>query len=385
MEKSSSNSFSHDGLGIAGNALQSRLNLAGIVLNGSNPWDIQVRNKSMFSRVLLGGSLALGETYVEGQWDADQPDELIHRLLCSPLGARNNYLSHRLSRLASYLFNLQKKSRAFQVGESHYDLGNDIYQAMLDKNMAYTCAYWRNARNLDQAQEDKLELVCRKLELKPGMRVLDIGCGWGSFAKYAAERYGVHVVGITVSREQVALGEKRCQGLPVEFRLQDYRDVDEKFDAVVSLGMFEHVGHKNYRVFMKILKRCLKHESLALLHTIGKNDSALGVDPWISRYIFPNGEIPSLKQISEAMEKPRLVIEDVHNFGPDYDRTLMAWYHNFDRNWYSLKHNYSESFYRMWSYYLRICAGAFRARDLQLWQFVISKGNSTSAYRRPFV
>ena len=268
------------------------------------------------------------------------------------------------------------------MGEEHYDLGNDIYEKMLDPRMVYTCGYWRNASDLAKAQEDKLELVCRKLDLKPGMRVLDIGCGWGSFAGYAAEKYGVSVVGVTVSREQASLAIERCAGLDVEFRLQDYRDINEQFDAIVSLGMFEHVGHKNYRTYMEVLERSMKPESYALLHTIGKNVSAPGVDPWISRYIFPNGEIPSLKQITDAME-PRLIVEDLHNFGPDYDRTLMAWYQNFEAGWSSLKDNYSERFYRMWTYYLRICAGAFRARDLQLWQLVISKGNTVSAYRRP--
>lgn len=363
-------------------AVQTILDQAGIVLNGPNPWDIQVKDESVFRRLLVGGSLALGESYMDGMWEVEQLDEMIHRLLSSPLAQKRSYLPQRWARLKAILFNLQKQSRAFQVGKEHYDLGNDIYEVMLDRRMVYTCGYWCHADNLDQAQEDKLELVCRKLDLKPGMRVLDIGCGWGSFAGYAAEKYGCEVVGITVSEEQVQLAEERCAGLPVTFRLQDYRDVSEQFDAIVSLGMFEHVGHKNYRAFMEVLLRCLKPHSLALLHTIGKNDSTPGVDPWISRYIFPNGEIPSLRQISHALE-PELVVEDLHNFGPDYDRTLMSWYRNFDAGWKDLRNRYSERFYRMWTYYLQVCAGAFRARDLQLWQFVLSLGSSSTAYRRP--
>ena len=382
MANSSTKPVTHGSLNFAARTVQSMLEQAGITLNGSNPWDIQVRDESMLRRLLTGGSLALGESYIDGKWDVDQLDELIHRLLRSPLKRKRSFLTHHWAHIKAILFNLQKQSRAFQVGEAHYDLGNDIYEVMLDRRMVYTCAYWRHAQDLDQAQEDKLELVCRKLDLEPGMRVLDIGCGWGSFAGYAAEKYGCEVVGITVSREQIKLAEERCSGLPVSFRLQDYRDVNEPFDAIVSLGMFEHVGHKNYRAFMEVLQRCLKPDSLALLHTIGKNDSLPGVDPWISRYIFPNGEIPSLKQISDALE-PELVVEDLHNFGPDYDRTLMSWYHNFDAGWERLRDDYSERFYRMWSYYLRVCAGAFRARDLQLWQFVISRGDGTAAYRRP--
>ena len=382
MAKTSNKPVTHGSLSFSVRSVKAMLEQAGIELNGPNPWDIQVKDESLFRRLLTGGSLALGESYVEGKWEVEQLDELICRLLQSPLKHRKSFISHQFSHLLAMVFNLQKKSRAFQVGEAHYDLGNDIYERMLDAQMVYTCGYWRRAGNLDQAQLDKLELVCKKIGLKPGMRILDIGCGWGSFAEYAAKEYGAEVVGITVSKEQIELARERCKGLNVSFRLQDYRDVDEKFDAIVSLGMFEHVGHKNYRTYMRVLDRCMKEESLTLLHTIGKNASIPGVDPWISRYIFPNGEIPSLKQISDALE-PELIVEDLHNFGPDYDRTLMAWYHNFCDHWSEIKENYSERFYRMWTYYLQVCAGAFRARDLQLWQFVISKGNNRAVYRRP--
>lgn len=382
MADSSTKPVTNRTMSIASRPVQAVLDQAGIVLNGPNPWDIQVKDESMLLRLLTGGSLALGESYMDGKWEVEQLDEMIHRLLRSPQAQKSSYLPQLWMRFKAILFNLQKQSRAFQVGKEHYDLGNDIYETMLDRRMVYTCGYWRNADTLDQAQEDKLELVCRKLDLKPGMRVLDIGCGWGSFAEYAAGKYGCEVVGVTVSKEQVELAEERCAGLPVSFRLQDYRDVRDQFDAIVSLGMFEHVGHKNYRTFMEVLLRCMKPESLAMLHTIGKNNSLPGVDPWIARYIFPNGEIPSLRRISHALE-PELMVEDLHNFGPDYDRTLMSWYRNFDAGWEKLMDRYSERFYRMWTYYLRVCAGAFRARDLQLWQFVLSLGNSPTTYRRP--
>ena len=333
-------------------------------------------------KLLMGGSLALGETYMDGKWEVERLDEMIFRIMRSPLGNSPTYIPRQIVKLGAKLFNFQKKSRAFQVGEEHYDLGNDVYEEMLDRRMTYTCGYWEAAAGLDQAQEDKLDLVCKKLALQPGMRVLDIGCGWGSFIGYAADKYGVEAVGITVSKEQVAVGQQRYKGLPVEFRLQDYRDVRDKFDAIISIGMFEHVGHKNYRIFADVLRRCLNDKSIALLHTIGKNDSIPGVDPWITKYIFPNGEIPSLKMVCHALE-PDLVIEDLHNFGPDYDQTLMSWYYNFERSWPQLKKKYSDRFYRMWTYYLQVCAGAFRARDLQLWQLVISRGDITRSYRRP--
>lgn len=356
-----------------------------VELNGPNPWDPQIRDPRFYKRVLLNGSLGLGESYMENWWDCAQLDEMYHRLLRSSAVRRRVVLiPHARAFLASYFSNLQKKARAFQVGQAHYDLSNDLYQGMLDQRMVYTCGYWHRADNLDDAQQHKLELVCQKLDLKPGMRVLDIGCGWGSFAHYAAERYGVSVVGITVSKEQVALGNERCAGLPVELRLQDYREVDEKFDAIVSLGMLEHVGHKNYRTYMRVAHRCLKDEGKFLLHTIGKNHSIVGVDPWISKYIFPNGEIPSMQQIVSALES-LMIVEDVHNFGADYDHTLLAWFNNFHAAWPKLKGNQSEKFYRTWKYYLHVCAGAFRARTLQLWQIVISKGSPVGAYRRPMI
>ncbi len=383
MGKSSTKPFTHSDLNFADRTVQSMLDSAGIVLNGPNPWDIQVKDKSILLKFLTNGSLALGESYVEGKWEVEQLDELIHRLLRSPVGKSKNYLPYKFKQISARFFNFQTKSKAFEVGEAHYDLGNDIYEKMLDSAMVYTCGYWRSADNLEQAQQDKLDLICRKLDLKPGMRVLDIGCGWGSFAAFAAKNYGAEVIGVTVSKEQAKMAEDRCDGLPVEIILQDYREIQGKFDAIVSIGMFEHVGHKNYRTFMQVIDRCLETDCYALLHTIGKNDSIPGVDPWISRYIFPNGEIPSLKQISDALE-PNLIVEDLHNIGPDYDRTLMAWHRNFEFNWENLKQNYNQKFYRMWTYYLQVCAGAFRARDLQLWQFVVSKGSNTTPYRRPF-
>ena len=368
--------------GLARKCIEALLDGSGITINGPNPWDIQVRNPAFFRRALCRGSLGLGESYLDQWWECGQIDEFMNRLLRSRACGGSLFIPHILRWAAARVFNLQKPSRAFKVGEEHYDAGNDLYQAMLDSRMVYTCAHWARADNLDDAQQDKLDLVCRKLALKPGMRVLDIGCGWGSLAKFAAEEYGAAVTGVTVSKEQVALGMERCRGLPVELRLQDYREVKGTFDAVVSLGMFEHVGHKNYRTYMQAVRRCLKDEARFLLHTIGKFNSRPGVDPWIAKYIFPNGQIPSLRRISAALEGVMLV-EDVHNFGPDYDRTLMCWFRNFDAAWPQLKTNYSERFYRIWKYYLHVCAGAFRARDLQLFQLVLTKGAPAEAYRRP--
>lgn len=355
---------------------------ADIHLDGDRPWDIQLHAPGVIDSALSRGNLGLGESYMKGDWDAEHLDELFYRLMRAQLGQRIKPTQLMYYSLRSRLLNRQTVKRAWEVGEKHYDLGNDFYAAMLDQRMTYTCGYWKDAKTLDDAQEAKLDLICRKLSLKPGMRVLDIGCGWGSFMAYAAEHYGVECVGLTISKEQAEFGQRLIKkGLPVEFRLQDYRNENERFDRVVSIGMFEHVGHKNYREFMAVANRCLKDDGLFLLHTIGKNLSNTVTDPWIDKYIFPNGELPTLGQVTDAAEA-LFVVEDVHNFGADYDRTLMAWHHNFESNWATFKHQYGEHFYRMWRYYLLSCAGAFRAREIQLWQLVMSKQGVVGGYSR---
>lgn len=355
---------------------------ADVRLDGGRPWDVRLLDGDVAARVFAQGNLGLGEAYMDGHWDSDQLDELFHRVLRADLERQLHPTQLLWHHLRARFLNLQTARRAWQVGQVHYDLGNDFYAAMLDPRMTYTCAYWANADTLAQAQEDKLELVCRKLGLEPGMRVLDIGCGWGSFMAYAAQRHGVECVGVTISKEQAAWAQQRHAGLPLEFRLQDYRAVTGQFDRIVSIGMFEHVGHRNYAEFMRVAERCLTDDGLFLLHTIGKQADSGATDPWISRYIFPNGEIPTLAQITAATEG-RFVVEDVHNFGADYDRTLMAWHANFAQAWPRFAEQLGERFGRMWRYYLLSCAGAFRARSLQLWQLVLSRHGVEGGYHRP--
>jgi len=356
------------------------LSLADIKINGSRPWDIQVHDKRLYNRIIAKGSMGLGESYVDGWWDCKNIDELFYRILCAELDSKFKINAKTILQfIKSKLFNLQSINRAYQVGEKHYDLGNDLFIKMLDKRLTYTCGYWGDARNLDQAQEAKLDLVCKKLKLKPGQKILDIGCGWGSFMKFAAEKYKVRCVGVTVSKEQVKLGKKLCKGLPVEFRLQDYREINEKFDHIVSLGMFEHVGPKNHRKYIELVNRCLKDEGLFLLHTLGFSEINDIADPWIEKHIFPNGHIPNMRNISEATNG-LFVMEDWHNFGAYYDLTLMAWFNNFEKGWSELKKNYDKRFYRTWKYYLLSCAGGFRARKIQLWQIVLSKKGVPTGY-----
>ena len=357
------------------------LSLADIKVNGSNPWDIQVHDERFFKRVVTEVELGLGESYMDGWWDVEKLDDMIFRIIRADLQNKIKYnLKVALQLSGFYFINMQARRRAFIIGERHYDLGNDLFQNMLDKRMNYSCAYWKDADTLDKAQENKLELICKKLYLKPGMKVLDIGCGWGAFGKYAAEKYGVEVIGITVSKKQVALGRELCKGLHVEFRLQDYRDINGKFDRMVSVGMIEHVGNKNYREFFKIAERNLANDGLFLLHTIGEVRSVNKTDAWTHKYIFPNGMLPSIAQLAQAVEGV-FVIEDLHNFGADYDETLMAWYNNFNDNWNVIKNKYNERFYKMWKYFLLSSAGAFRARSKnQLWQIILSKNGILNGY-----
>jgi len=355
------------------------LNQLDIKINGTRDWDIQVHDEKFYSHVLAGGSLALGETYMDGWWSSKAPDRFLTKLLEAKIDQKINKFHLILPALKSKLLNLQKKSKAFQIGEKHYDIGNDLYKKMLDKRMIYSCGYWKNAKNLDKAQEAKLDLICKKMQIKPGMKILDIGCGWGGFLKFAAEKYKIRGIGITVSKEQAKLAKESCKGLPIKIKVQDYRDLDEKFDRIISVGMLEHVGYKNYKRYIRVVSRSLKPEGLFLLHTIGSEKTTKTNEPWYNKYIFPNYHLPSLKQITEATEN-FMIIEDIHNFGPDYDKTLMAWYTNFTKNWKALKGKYHERFYRMWAYYLLVSAATFRSRNSHLWQIVLSKGNNGKTY-----
>ena len=349
------------------------LNIAGITLNGDKPYDIQVHNPNIYQRVLRDQALGLGESYMDGWWDCEALDQFFDRILRARLDEKvKGSLKIAWHILKSRLFNMQSRRRAFQVGKKHYDVGNDLYTRMLDKRLNYSCAYWKDAKNIDEAQEAKLELICKKIGLKPGMTVLDLGCGWGSFAIYAAEKYGAHVTGVTVSKEQVKLGMKMAKGLPVELKIMDYRKVSGKYDRVVSIGSLEHVGYKNYRTYMEIIDRTLKDDGISLFHTIGSNKSVTTVNAWTHKYIFPNGMLPSIAQLAKSMEG-LFIMEDWHNLGPHYDKTLMAWHHNFENAWPELKDKYGERFHRMWRYYLLSSAGGFRSRQTQLWQVVVTK------------
>ena len=369
--------------GLIRKRVMSLLDTAGVHPGGNSAVDPVIHDPRFFARVLSQGSLGLGESYMDGWWDVASLDGMIVRLLGARLDERVHGITSRFDDLRAWLLNLQSARRAREVGKRHYDIGNDLFQRMLGRRMVYSCGYWRDAVDLDAAQEAKLDLVCRKLGLRHGMRVLDIGCGWGEALEFAARRYGVSGVGVTISREQADYARRLCDGLPVEIRLQDYREVHERFDRVFSIGMFEHVGVRNYRSYFEVARRCLVDEpatggGLFLLHSIGSNWSQRHTDPWIGRYIFPNSMLPSAGQIAQALEN-EFVIEDWHGFGTDYDRTLQAWRHNIERAWEELP-AYDERFRRMWRFYLAASMATFRTRRAQLWQLVLSPRGVPGGY-----
>ncbi|WP_114238155.1 cyclopropane fatty acyl phospholipid synthase [Dyella sp. C9] len=360
----------------------SLLEHAGVHLDGLGATDMHVHDDRVYARVFAHGSLGLGESYMDGWWDADDLAGMFTRLLGARIDTELRSLDTLLAHLKARFVNLQRGEHAFDIGRVHYDLGNALFRAMLGKRLVYSCGYWAEADNLDDAQVAKLDLICRKLRLKPGQRVLDIGCGWGEALKYAAETYGVEGVGITVSQEQAEFARELCDGLPVEIRLQDYRELDEPFDAIFSIGMFEHVGALNYRTYFEVARRCLREDGLFLLHSIGSNSAQNRPDPWIEKYIFPNSMIPTAAQVTGALQD-LFVVEDWHNFGADYDRTLMAWRANFDAAWPQLSEQYDDRFRRMWRFYLAVSAAVFRSRRDQLWQLTLSPHGVPGGLRVP--
>ncbi|MGI9476954.1 MAG: cyclopropane fatty acyl phospholipid synthase [Hyphomicrobiaceae bacterium] len=369
----------------------------GVIINGPRPWDLKVHDKRVYDRVLSDGALGLGEAYMQGWWDADDLYGLFVRLLPQAQVAKEKNVGWRttLAFLKARLLNVQTRGQSRKLADAHYNLSNELFEHMLGSSMAYSCGYWADAGNLDAAQFAKYDMICRKLYLKPGERLLDIGCGWGGFAKYAASEYGAEVVGITVAGEQAQYARQACKGLPVEILTCDYREFDcqengGRFDKVASIGMIEHVGYRNYRTLLSVIRSVLREPGLLLLHTIGSNASMEVADPWMTTYIFPGGALPSMRQLGEAAED-LLVLQDLQNIGIHYTPTLRAWHDNFEAYWSNPDTSgrrprvwgSEEVFYRMWRYYLLACAADFAVGDSQVWQLVYAKGHLTNGYIRP--
>ncbi len=344
----------------------------GVKVNGPNPWDPQIHDHETWTRVFAEGSLGLGEAYMDGLWDCADLAEFFNRVVGARIQTKIPITLNLIWQVFQARFlNMQTKSRAKRVARMHYN-ETDAYKASLDDRMTGSCGYWTDGvTNIDEAQEAKLDLVCRKIELKKGERVLDIGCGWGAFMGFAAEKYGASCVGVTVSPDQVAYARQRYKGLDADFQVKDYRDFTDKVDKIVSMGMFEHVGYRNFPAYFAMARKAIRDDGLFMLHTIGSPDTQTTIEGWLEKYIFPGGVIPSLQQIGKAIENVWDIV-DLQNIGPHYDKTLIAWNENFQKKWPEPKTAEERRFKRMWEYYLLCCAGGFRARAIHVWQFVLS-------------
>ena len=348
------------------------LERAEVEINGPRPWDPQIHNKALFSRVWAQGSVGLGEGYMDRWWDCERLDEFFNRVVRARLSEQIPIAPNLLwLLLKSRIQNRQRRGPARAAAEAHYNIDVDIFEATFDQRLTGSCGRWKDAQTLDSAQEAKLDFVCRKAQLRRGQRVLDIGCGWGAFTGFAAERFGVECVGVTVSSGQFEYCRKRYAHLPVEFHLSDYRDIDINVDHIVSIEMFEHVGPKNYRTYFRCARHCISKDGLFLLQTILANEPSPVLDPWLNKYIFPNAVLPTIGEIARAAEG-LFVVQDLHTFGADYDKTLMAWHQKFQSRLPRIAKKYGDRFCRMWDYYLCCCAGGFRARMINVGQLVLS-------------
>jgi cyclopropane-fatty-acyl-phospholipid synthase len=345
---------------------------ADIVVNGQRPWDPVVHDERFYSRVWHAGSVGLGDSYLDGWWDCQDLGGFFCRVLQNGLSSHSWPFWRRQSAVVASLFlNSHSPRRSRLVGERHYDLGNRLYELMLDSRLVYTSAYWHNNSTLDEAQEQKLRIVCEALGLRPGMRLLDIGCGWGSLAKFAAQEFGAVVVGVTISAEQCRFARASCAGLPVTILLRDYRNASGKYDRITSLGMFEHVGQKNYKLFFSLAHDLLKPSGLFYLSTIGSFESNHYDDPWLLKHIFPNSHIPSCQQLFQPMTA-FFSTRTFEDWSEDYGKTVLAWLSNFERNWQQLRQDYDLRFQRMWRYYLLAAAATFQTGRSSCWQLLLT-------------
>ena len=361
--------------------IHSLLDKADITINGNDPWDMQIHDQTIYKDIVLKGSLGLGDGYIKQKWDVDKIDVFFEKILKARVSFLPS-LTGALYEVQDSLSNAQVGKKAFEVGTYHYDLGNELYELMLGESMAYSSARFLDKKNsLTQAQYNKFDQLCKKLELKPGMKILEIGSGWGTFAKFAMSQYGVSVVGLTVSKEQKAYAEKACKGLPAQFILMDYQHIPNKyngiFDRVVSIEMIEAVGSKNLKTYFSTIAKTLKPDGKFGMQVIlGSGED----DIFISKRIFPNGHVPSAKEIINN-SFAFLHVQHWDSFGKDYEKTLLHWEKNFKNNWNDIKRIkdtsgdkiYDKDFYRMWRYYLLLCAAGFRVGYIDVAQIVMTK------------
>lgn len=357
------------------------LSAADVRLDGARPWDLRVRDPRFYRKAVVQGSIGFGESYMDGWWDTGDLEELFARIIRVGLDRDRQFAPVHLGYgLFTRLFNNQTKSRARRVAERHYDFGNDLFFEFLGRYKNYSCGYYDGTDDLDEAQRRKMDLLCRKLGLRAGDRVLDVGGGWGEIARYMADHYGARVTSINISEEQMRFSREHCRGASVEIVKCDYRDLKGTYDKIAVIAMLTHVGHKNYRAFMEKAHACLAPGGTMIIESVGGNRSFSHIDPWIDRYIFPGALIPSVAQFGRAFEG-LFVVEDWHNFGPHYVKTLRAWNDRLQQAWPRLKDRYGgDRTRRMFEFFFRMASAAFRERDLQHWHIVLTrKGDAQPA------
>lgn len=347
--------------------------IADVAINGTRRWDIRVSDDRFFPSVLFQGSLGLGESYLRGWWTCEDLEELFYRLITGGLERISRALPvHMIGRLADRFVNQQTRDKSLRVAERHYNLGNDLFLSFLGAYKNYSCGLYESTQTLDEAQVAKMEKICHELDLRPGDRLLDVGGGWGEFARFAATRHGCHVTSINIADEQIAYATEYCGDAPVEIRKCDYREISGRYNKIAVIAMLTHVGYKNYRLFMEVMSRCLEPNGLILIETVGGHVSQTNCEPWTDKYIFPGGMIPSLEQLDRSVEglfhRTR-----ISEFGLSYVRTLRSWHQNLLAAWPTLRHRYDDSTRLMFEYFFLSCAGAFRARDLVYWHVLLSK------------
>lgn len=351
--------------------------------NGKPAFTLGFNNKAAARRFLRKGSIGFGEEYVAGNIYVRGDFQKLVRIGIDPR-FQNIKLSPlaKASVLFGYMTSLNTVRRAPANIAHHYDLGDDFYKCYLDKTMAYSCAYFRSATDaLEEAQEQKYEHICRKLQLREGESLVDIGCGWGGMLIYAVRHYGVTGVGCTISQNQARYARDRIAAEGLEDKItilrEDYRNIGGQFDKFVSIGMFEHVGKGFIPLFMRKARTLLKAQGIGLLHTIGKEEDT-ALDPWTMKYIFPGGHIPVLDHIMRTLGKEKLVPIDIENLRIHYAATLEAWGKRFEDNRHKIAEMFDEKLVRMWRLFLNGSAAAFRWGDIRLYQILFTNGLNNS-------
>ncbi len=362
---------------------------------GSEPVTVRIRDAGFVRKFVLNAELALGEAYMDESITIDGDDiygllDVITRNLDDGEDVLYRRILHRLRVLARAATQYAPASRARRNVSHHYDLSNEFYGMFLDEDRQYSCAYFAEPdMSLEAAQLAKKRHIAAKLLVEPGQDVLDIGSGWGGMAITLAEENGAHVTGITLSEKQQALAEERARDRQladkVRFELCDYREVKGQFDRIVSVGMFEHVGLPHYREFFRHLRRMLRDDGVALLHTIGRLDEPGTTNAWILKYIFPGGYVPALSEVMAAIEKERLKVTDIEILQLHYAETLRCWRERFERNLDTVREMFDERFCRMWRFYLTACEITFRNRTQVVFQIQIARRKTSVPATRDYL